>query len=194
MAKGCGADIGVTRRRSPALCRSRCQLREDSSLAERRTRLDSPYKPDAEEVWEESREVVLARRRARRLAERLAKPAYVNSDACCREGRAGLAYESALLGNRTELVLCSDIMLAEHLALLMAMCDAESRLSGRVVFRVDSSAVIGSLRRDYSVLVEVKRQITSLLSLHREWSLELVERERNWPAHYLANRSLHDDD
>lgn len=186
-------DIAVTRWRSPASGRSRRRLREQNSSAERRTGLDSSDKPDAEEVWEESREVVLARRRVRRLAERLAKPAYVNSDACCREGRAGLAYESALLGNRTELVLCSDITLAEHLALLMAMRDAESRLSGRVVFRVDSSAVIGSLRRDYPVLVEVKRQITNLLSRHREWSLELVERERNWPAHHIANRPLRDD-
>src|ERR1700729_3924468 len=101
-------DIAATRWRSPASGRSRRQLRDQNSSAERRTGQDSSDKPDAEEVWEESREVVLAKRRARRLAERLAKPACVNSDACCRGGRAGLAYESALLGNRTELVLCSD--------------------------------------------------------------------------------------
>jgi hypothetical protein len=98
-----------------------------------------------------------------------------------------------LLGNRTELVLCTDITLAEHLALLMVMRDAESRLSGRVVFRVDSSAVITSLRGDYPVLAEVKRQIANLLSRRREWSLELVEMGRNRPAHHLANRSLRDD-
>jgi hypothetical protein len=63
------------------------------------------------------------------------------------------------------------ITLAEHLALLMAMRDAESRLSGRGVFRVDSTAVLGSLRGGYPVLAEVKRQISNLLSRRREWSL-----------------------
>lgn len=137
-----------------------------------------------------SRESILAKRKARRLAERLAKPAYVNTDACCRNRRAGLAYESALLGNRTALVPCSDITLAEHLALLMAMRDAASRLPGRVVFRVDSAAVVGPLRRDYPDLAEAKRQIADLLEQHPTWSLLLVERERNWVAHNLANKPL----
>lgn len=141
-----------------------------------------------------SREVILADRRARRLAERLAKPTFVNSDACCRTGRAGLAYESAVLGNRAELIPCSDITLAEHLALLMAMHDAESRLSGRVVFRVDSSAVIDQLCRGYPDLDEAKRQIGDLLDRHPEWDVVLVERQRNWAAHNLAKRPLRGDD
>ncbi|MGH2913107.1 MAG: reverse transcriptase-like protein [Solirubrobacteraceae bacterium] len=103
---------------------------------------------------------------------------------------AGLAYESALLGSRTALVPCSDITLAEHLALLMAMRDAASRLPGRVVFRVDSAAVVGPLRRDYPDLAEAKRQIADLLKQHPDWSLLLVERERNWLAHNLANKPL----
>lgn len=105
---------------------------------------------DTPDFHTESREVVLAKRRVRRLAERLAKPAYVNSDACCRDGMAGLAYESALLGNRTALVPCADITLAEHLALLMAMHDAASRLPGRVLFaltRRPSSAHCGATIR-----------------------------------------------
>jgi hypothetical protein len=145
---------------------------------------------DAPDGSTDSREVVLAKRRARRLAERLAKPAYVNSDACCREGQAGLAYESALMGNQTALVPCSDITLAEHLALLMALRDAASRLPGRVVFRGDSAAVIGPLRRDYPDLAEAKHQVADLLEKHPTWSLLLVERERNWVAHNLANKPL----
>lgn len=146
---------------------------------------------DADHPWaSESREIILARRKARRLAERLEKPAYVNTDACCRNGQAGLAYESALLGRRTELVLCSDITLAEHLALLMAMHDADSRLPGRVIFRVDSAAVVGMLRQGHPDLVEAKRQIDGLLRRHRDWRLVLVDRERNKQAHHLANRSL----
>lgn len=141
----------------------------------------------------ESRAIVLSKRRERRLAERLSKPAYVNTDASCRDGRAGLAYESALLGNRSELILCTDNTLAEHLALLMAMRDAESRLGGRIVFRVDSAAILDPTRRNEpSVLVEIKRQIAELLKRNEEWSLVLVAREKNWPAHNLAKRPLRD--
>jgi Reverse transcriptase-like len=141
----------------------------------------------------ESRATVLSKRRERRLAERLSKPTYVNTDACCRDGRAGLAYESALLGNRTELVLCTDSTLAEHLALLMAMRDAEGELGSRVVFRVDSAAILNPIRPNGpSVLAEVKRQVAELLKRNEEWSLVLVAREKNWPAHNLAKRPLRD--
>jgi hypothetical protein len=162
----------------------------DMSLSVRSRQMSCAWAGNAPEGSKDSREVVLAKRRARRLAERLAKPAYVNSDACCRDGMAGLAYESALLGNRTALVPCSDITLAEHLALLMAMRDAPSRLPGRVAFRVDSTAVVGPLRRDYPDLAEAKRQIADLLRRHPTWSLLLVEREKNWVAHNLANKPL----
>lgn len=148
-------------------------------------------KGDAGRPWEhELRESILAKRRARRLAERLAKPAYVNTDACCRFGQGALAYESARMGKRAELVLCSDSTLAEHLALLMAMHDADSRLIGRVVFRVDSAAVVGELRCGRSDLVDAKRQISELLLRHQDWSLVLVGRERNKQAHHLAQRAL----
>lgn len=142
----------------------------------------------------ESRATVLSNRRERRQAEQLSKPAYVNTDACCRDDRAGLAYESALLGNRAELVLCTDNTLAEHLALLMAMRDAERRLRGRIIFRVDSAAILGPIRRDGPpTLAEIKRQIAELLKQNDDWSLVLVTREKNWPAHNLAKQPLRDD-
>jgi hypothetical protein len=83
--------------------------------------------------------------------------------------------------------------LAEHLALLMAMHDADSRLPGRVVFRVDSAAVVGTLRHGHPDLIEAKRQIDELLRRHRDWCLVLVVRERNKQARHLANRSLRED-
>lgn len=160
----------------------------------------SPQTPSAEsrsdqsDSWEGlSREEILARRRSPRLAERLAKPAYVNTDACCRNGQAGLAYESARLGRRTELVICSDVTLAEHLALLMAMHDADSRLPDNVVFRVDSTAVFQALRHGHPDLVDAKRQIDELLRRHKSWRLVLVDRGRNKQAQSLAKRSLCDD-
>lgn len=146
---------------------------------------------DPEKPWlSESRESILAKRRARRLTERLAKPSYVNTDACCRFGRAALAYESARMGKRAELVSCSDSALAEHLALLMAMHDAERQLAGRVVFRVGSAAVVSELRRDRSDLVDVKQQINELLLRYPDWSLVLVDRGGNKQAHHLAKRTL----
>jgi hypothetical protein len=98
------------------------------------------------------------------------------------------------MGNRSELIRCSDITLAEHLALLMAMHDAESKLSGPVVFRVDSTAVFDRLRRGYPELDDAKRQIAGLLERHSDWSLVLVAKERNWPAHNLANGSFREDE
>lgn len=97
------------------------------------------------------------------------------------------------MGNRWELVRCSDLALAEHLALLMAMHDAESKLSGRIVFRVDSATILDRLPGAYRELDDAKRQVARLLERHSDWSLVLVERERNWAARNLATRSLRDD-
>jgi hypothetical protein len=71
------------------------------SVARKET--NAALKPLKPEVLLARREVVLANRRARKAA----KPAYVNTDASWRDGRAGLAYEGAL-GTRTELVACAD--------------------------------------------------------------------------------------
>jgi hypothetical protein len=75
----------------------------------------------------------------------------------------------------------------------MAMRDAESRLSGPVMFRVDSTAIFERLRRQYPDLEETKRQIHRLLNEHPNWSLTLVEKLRNIPAHNLANRPFRGD-
>jgi hypothetical protein len=139
-------------------------------------------------VLEARREVIRLRRRQRRLAQRLAKPAYVNTDASCREGLAGLAYQSGVLGNRMELVVCGDVTRAEHLALLMAMNDAMQVLSGPVVFRVDSTAVADIAHWRSGELDDVRREVRVLLAHHPDWDLVLIERKSNMPAHVLVNR------
>ncbi len=129
------------------------------------------------------REVVLANRRARKAA----KPAYVNTDASWRDGRAGLAYEGAL-GIRTELVACRDNHEAEYLALLMAMGDAEMCLTGRIAFRTDSQTVAGLQRGSSGQYERARRRVKLLLSRHPEWTLVLVEGVRNKVADDLARR------
>ena len=147
-----------------------------------------------EKPWvDEPPEIILAKRQARRLASRVAKPAYVNTDACCRGKQAGLASESALFGRRMERVFCSDGTLAEYLALLMAILDADSRLPGKLIFRVDSAAVLETVRHSDTHLDEARRQIDDLLSRHQNWSAVLVARQSNRQARSLASRSLRDD-
>jgi ribonuclease HI len=129
------------------------------------------------------RDVVLANRRARKAA----KPAYVNTDASWRDGRAGLAYEGAL-GIRTELVECRDNHEAEYLALLMAMGDAERCLAGRIAFRTDSQTVAGLQRGSNGQYEPLRGRVKLLLSRHPEWTLLLVEGVRNKVADDLARR------
>jgi hypothetical protein len=131
-------------------------------------------------------EVVRYGRRRRRLLERLAKPAYVNTDASSRNGLAGLAYSSHALGTRTELVVCDDIVKAEHMALLMAMEDAERVLVGRIEFRVDSTAVITYAAGKSPNLRAVRKRTDIFLARHPEWRLALVPRTSNMRANALA--------
>jgi hypothetical protein len=146
--------------------------------------------PQTLKVLVARREVIRMRRRERRLAERLAKPAYVNTDASCRNGLAGLAYQSGMLGSRTELVACADITRAEHLALLMAMEDAMQVLSGPIVFRVDCAAVASLASGKNADLEGVRRRIRILLDRHPEWRLMLVRRNCNSVALALARRAF----
>lgn len=132
-------------------------------------------------------------KRARRRAARLARPAYVNTDATCRKGLAGLAYDSWALGQRIEVVACRDIVKAEHLALLMAMEDADRALSGPVAFRVDSTAVANIAIGTKPRLNEVRTRIKLLLKRHPDWSLVLIERRRNKVANNLACRPFLED-
>jgi ribonuclease HI len=80
--------------------------------------------------------------------------------------------------------------LAEHLALWMAMHDADSRLPDKVIFRVDSAAVVGPFRSGHPELIDARRQIDELLRRHRDWQLILVARESNKQARHLAKQPL----
>lgn len=134
------------------------------------------------------RPVVLAKRRARKLA----KPTYINTDASWKGGGvAGLAYVSGSLGNRTSLVACRGSVEAEYLALLMAMNDAEkAELPGPIDFRLDCTAVVHLAAGTAPELMELRHRVATTLSRHREWRLAYVERGRNWVADRMARRTL----
>jgi ribonuclease HI len=133
------------------------------------------------------RSVILAKRRARKLA----KPIYVNTDASWKGGVAGLAYVSESLGNRRFLVACRGPVEAEYLALLMAMHDAEAAdLPGPIDFRLDSTAVVHLAVGTTPELVELRHRAMAMLARHREWRLAYVERGRNWVADRMARRTL----
>lgn len=139
------------------------------------------------EVLLARRQVILAKRRARKLA----KPIYINTDASWKGGIAGLAYVSGSLGNRTFLVACKGPIEGEYLALLMAMEDAErSELPGPIDFRLDSTAVVHLAVGTTPELVELRHRVMAMLSRHREWRLVYVERGRNWTADRMARRRL----
>jgi hypothetical protein len=149
--------------------------------------VSSVIEPVDPEVLAARRAVILAKRRARRLA----KPAYVNSDASWQDGVAGLAYVSGSLGNRTALVACPGSSEAEYLALLMAMEDADRcDLPGLIDFRVDSTVVNHLAVGTSPDLVELRARVKALLADHRGWRLAFVERKRNWVADGMARRTL----
>jgi hypothetical protein len=118
----------------------------------------------------------------------LAKTAYVNTDASWRDGMAGVAYESGALGRRVELVECLSNLAGEYLALLMAMGDADLCLEGRVIFRVDSAALIDRKVSRTPELVEPCERIEALFASHTDWTLTLVSKRRNAFAHRLSRR------
>lgn len=135
------------------------------------------------------REVVLANRRARKAA----KPAYVNTDACWRDGFAGLAYVGAL-GTRTEVVVCADNHAGEYLALLMAMEDAERCLGGKIAFRMDSQTVVNLQAGSNGQFEELRARVKLLLAHHPDWTLVLVEGNRNKIADGLSRRAFRQTD
>ncbi len=133
------------------------------------------------------RTVILAKRRARRLA----KPAYISSDTSWREGVAGLAYVSGSLGNRAALVSCPGPIEAEYLALLMAMEDADrAQLPGLIDFRVGSAAIAHLAVETSPALVQLRALVKRSLDNHQEWRLVLVEGKRNRAARGMAHRML----
>lgn len=145
----------------------------------------SVVEPLTAETLAGRRSIILFRRRLRRLA----RPAYVNTDASWRDGIAGIAYESGAMGRRVELVSCGSNSRAEYLALLMAMGDAERCLTGPVCFRIDSTTVV-NLQGRTPELLEPQEAIEALLARHPEWLLELITRQGNKVANGLARRPL----
>jgi ribonuclease HI len=129
------------------------------------------------------REVILANRRARKAA----KPGYINTDASCQGGVAGLAYVG-VLGTRVEQVSCRDNHEAEYLALLMAMEDANRCLAGRLAFRTDSQTVANLQTGTSGQFKGLCTRIKLLLARHPDWTVMLVEGQRNKTADELSRR------
>jgi ribonuclease HI len=143
----------------------------------------SIVKPLDPAVLRARREVILANRRARKAA----KPGYVNTDASCQDGIAGLAYVG-VLGARVEQVSCRDNHEAEYLALLMAMEDADRCLTGRLVFRTDSQTVVNLQTGTSGQFKGLCTRVKLLLSRHPDWTLALIEGQRNKTAHELSRK------
>ncbi len=133
------------------------------------------------------RSVILAKRRARKLA----KPIYVNTAASWKNDVAGLAYFSEQLGNRTYLLVCATPIEAEHYTLLMAMEDAErSELPGVISFRHSSASVARCLTARTPELSILRRRIKAMLSRNPAWQLVEVEFRSNRQAGIMAHRTL----
>jgi hypothetical protein len=133
------------------------------------------------------RSVILAKRRARRLA----KPIYVNTAASCKDGVAGLAYVSEPLGNRSYLIACATPIEAEYHALLMAIEDAErSELPGVIHFRHASARVVQRPAAQTQELSMLRHRVMALLSRNPAWQLVEVEFRSNRAAGIMARRKL----
>jgi ribonuclease HI len=147
--------------------------------------LPAEVTPLHEGVLAARRAVIVARRRERRLA----KPAYVNTDASWRvNGVAGIAYSSEAIGMRAELVECGDNLQAEYLAMIMAMGDAELCLTGPIHFRTDCETVACLQGVTSPELKGLRARVAVFLDSHPEWKLQQVERKSNQTANRLARR------
>lgn len=127
-------------------------------------------------------------RAARRLVE---ADAAINSDASYTDGWAGIAYESAALGSRRQLVACRSSTEAELLALLLAMDAADKARLASVVFRTDCKATAHPHWRASSTrLRPLKERVTRHLASHPAWRLKKVHRSANSIANGLARQAL----
>jgi ribonuclease HI len=116
---------------------------------------------------------------------------YVNSDASYKDGCAGIAYESAELGNRCQLATCRNSTEAELLALLLAMDAAEKAQLTSVVFRTDCKATAHPhWRAGPGRLRQLKQRVARHLAIHADWRLEKVHRSANVVADGLARNAL----
>jgi hypothetical protein len=131
-------------------------------------------------------------RRMHRRARQLARPAYVNTDAAFRDGRAGVAYASRALGDRVAVVAAKDSTEAEFWAMVMAMYDADRCLScwPAIVFRTDCTSVAHFAVGKTRSLKPVRAEIVEMVRVHRQWSVELVKRSWNKRANRLSREAL----
>jgi hypothetical protein len=129
-----------------------------------------------------------------RRARRLAKPAYVSTDAAFRDKRAGVAYASAALGSRVAVLPAIDSTEAEFWAMVMAMYDADRCLScwPAIVFRTDCASVAQFVVVKQESLKPMRAQIVDMVRIHRQWSVELVKRSWNKRANQLAREALNE--
>jgi hypothetical protein len=133
------------------------------------------------------RSVILAKRRARKLA----KPIYVNTAASWNSGVAGLAYVSDQLGNRSYLIACAAPIEAEYHALLMAMEDADrSELPGVIHFRHTSAKTVRRPVVQTQELSMLRHRVMATLSRNPAWQLIEVEFRSNRAAGAMARRRL----
>ncbi len=127
-----------------------------------------------------------------RHARKLATPAYVNTDAALRGGRAGVAYASRALSDRIAVVSAKDSTEGEFWALIMAMYDADRCLSywPAIVFRTDCTSVAHFAVVKKRHLLPVRAEIVAMLDAHRQWSVQLVRRTWNARANRLSREAL----
>jgi len=126
-----------------------------------------------------------------RLLKEISEPAYVNTDAACRRGVAGLAYSSKALGSRSELIVCDNSTRAEYLALMMALEDADkASLPGPIEFRVDSTALVNYRVARKPDFKQLRRWLDMMFKVHATWRLTLLRRGDNMAANDLARSAL----
>jgi len=115
---------------------------------------------------------------------------YVNSDASYRDGWAGIAYNSDLLGSDSRLVPCRTSTEAELTAVLLAMAAAQRAGVASVVFRTDCKSTAHPHRGNNRALRPLRERVAGYLAAHPEWQLQEVHRSSNVIANGMARRML----
>ncbi len=116
---------------------------------------------------------------------------YVYCDASWRDGRAGIAYESAHLGSDSSIVSCQTSTEAELLALIFAMEACEFARLKNVVFRTDCTSAAHPRRgRSDHPLRPLRERAAEYLSRNGSgWSVQQVSRNSNRVANGIAGRA-----
>lgn len=106
---------------------------------------------------------------------------FINVDASYRDGLAGLAYESALIGYARKVVSAATSVDAETKAMLWAMAVAEGEGLEVVTFRTDCQAVARHTAAS---------PIAEILADHPGWNIQQVPRRANVQPNIGARRAL----